>query len=121
MEPYTFSDNPGHRFIYKGTPVEQMPNLATTVSVAFILLTVILLVIYWNTRTRKPAILYGLFAFWALVPPLWFTFDFYYLYKRYGAPGSFDMMQYGLQISDRFWAAILALLAAIIYRDTKQS
>lgn len=76
-----------------------------------------LLIVYW--RTRKKPILYGLFAFWTLVPPMWFVFDFYVLFKRFGAQDSFDMLKYGERISERLWAAVLALIGLILLKETK--
>lgn len=55
-------------------------------------------------------------AFWAIVPPVWFWIEYYYIYLL--APedkrGSFEGFKYGQQLATAIWAAILVMQGLVL-------
>ena len=50
---------------------------------------------------------------WTLLPPLWFAFENYRLFPRYGTPDKKDELKEGRDIASKCWAAVGALLVAL--------
>jgi uncharacterized membrane protein len=56
--------------------------------------------------------LYVTIAVWAIAPPVWFWFEYFTVYLRWGKPESFDLFKYGQQVAAAIWAGVLATLLA---------
>jgi 4-hydroxybenzoate polyprenyltransferase len=48
--------------------------------------------------------LYVTIAVWAIAPPVWFWFEYFTVYLRWGKPESFDLFKYGQQVAAAIWA-----------------
>lgn len=56
---------------------------------------------------------------WVFGPPLWFAYEYYYLYKKHGPVGSFEAFKYGQELSYRAWIGIAAVLSVIASESLK--
>lgn len=54
---------------------------------------------------------------WAVGPPLWFWFEYYFVYLAEGAPGSEEWFKHGQQVSFAIWAGIALSLGGIASSD----
>jgi hypothetical protein len=72
------------------------------------LITVILAICY-----RRQLVIYICAAFWAVVPPIWFWAEYFFLYRVYGNPGTLDLFKYGQDTSKAIWAGVALTLGAL--------
>ena len=61
--------------------------------------------------------IYRVLPFWIVGPPVWFWFDYFKVYRRYGDPEAFDSYKHGQQISIAIWAAFAILFGAFANAD----
>jgi len=54
---------------------------------------------------------------WAVVPPIWFWFEFYFLYLVDGEEGSEDLFKHGQQTAVAIWAGIALSLGGLAWSD----
>jgi Na+/melibiose symporter-like transporter len=111
------------RHIY---PAEQtLPRnvLRAAFVIALIAIVATLLVVYlsWGTEDDRTALLYCTIGLWAIVPPLWFWFEYFWLYRRYGEPDTVELFKYGQDLSKAIWAGGLAALIAFAASDAVRS
>jgi hypothetical protein len=62
--------------------------------------------LYWYPRV---------YAFWIIAPPAWFFVEFYFVFDRRDDPDSVALLKAGQDVAQKFWAALLVLLAGIGY------
>jgi hypothetical protein len=63
---------------------------------------------------------YALLVSWAIVPPLWFVIEYFFIFLPYGLEGSFKYFDYGQGVAAKLWAAVSALTALMIYKDAAE-
>lgn len=51
---------------------------------------------------------------WVVAPPIWFSIEYFYLFKKYQVPGAFEALKYGQDVASKVWLAIAAVLTAIV-------
>ncbi len=62
----------------------------------------------------KDSVLAGsLFAIWAILPPLWFAFEYFHVYRLYGDPDLFDEFKHGQHVTATIWLGLAAFLGAL--------
>ena len=107
-----FVDQPGSRYIY----TEGWPHTAWMIAVigAFIALAITTIVVLFRSPTRKTKLI--LLAFWTLVPPVWFSYEYFGLFRPLGPAGTFDQFKYGQDVTAKFWAGIVALLGGSLLK-----
>jgi len=54
---------------------------------------------------------------WAVGAPIWFWFEYFWLYRECGNPGSFDLYKHGQQLSIAIWAGLALSLSALAGND----
>ncbi|HEX7912508.1 MAG TPA: hypothetical protein VF534_31075 [Paraburkholderia sp.] len=59
----------------------------------------------------------GLAAFWVIWPPLWFYYEYFWLYRSAAAPDSFEMFKHGQQVAVAIWAGISLTLSGLAASD----
>lgn len=79
--------------------------LGVTSAISFLVL-----VTSWE---HAQATLYALAALWAIGAPLWFFFEYYYLYRVAAAPDSWELFKHGQQVAIAIWAGVTAVLYAL--------
>jgi hypothetical protein len=61
---------------------------------------------YWYPR---------LYAFWIIAPPAWFFIEFHFVFDRKDDPDAVALLNAGQDVTQKFWGALLVLLAGIGY------
>ena len=56
-------------------------------------------------------------GFWLIAAPLWFWYEYFFLYREHGEPDSFELFKHGQQISAAIWAGFAACLVAFAASD----
>lgn len=101
-----------HHVVYETVPRE----VRFAIGAAFSLLaaTVALCVWAWFAKDQALPWLYVVGALWAAGPPLWFWYEYHYLFKTLApdTQGSLDAFKHGQQLSVAIWAGVLAFLYA---------
>ena len=60
--------------------------------------------LYWYSRV---------YGFWVIAPPIWFFFEYNFIFKK--VHSNLELLKYGQDVAQKFWAALLVLLAGIGY------
>ena len=58
--------------------------------------------------------LQGAWLSWLIVPPLWFFFEYQFLFKHYGPDGAFESFKYGQDVASKIWLGIAAALTVLV-------
>ena len=64
---------------------------------------------YWDPR---------IYAFWVIAPPAWFFIEYHFIGRKDGE-FALQQLQAGQDVAQKFWAALLVLLAGIGYFQWK--
>lgn len=96
-----------------GTPTAV--RLAAWVATGLLVVTVIGAVVAWHRR--KPALIYIAGAVWAIGSPLWFWFEYFYLYLPRGNLAAAEHYKQGHQVSATIWAGVSLALFALASAD----
>ena len=80
--------------------------------IATIVAAVLIITNIWTWK-----MLYVLIATWAILPPSWFWYEYFYIYREYGKKGTLELYKYGQQVSGAVWAGVLVVLFAIASSD----
>lgn len=94
--------------VYAVASVSAALVVATLAVVIYILLT---------HPIHGQAIVVGLTAFWVIWPPLWFFFEYFWLYRSAAAPDSFELFKHGQQAAIAIWAGISLTLSGLVASD----
>jgi hypothetical protein len=84
--------------------------VALVITVAFIVVEATCL--EWRHRW----FLYVLIFFWSVLPPLWFWYEYHFIFKHVGKrsnPRSFDLFKHGQQTGAAIWAGALASMVGV--------
>jgi hypothetical protein len=52
-------------------------------------------------------------AFWSITPPIWFWYEYYWIYRVDGEPESFELFKYGQDVAKAVWAAAALTFGAL--------
>jgi hypothetical protein len=55
--------------------------------------------------------------FWIFAPPIWFSCEYFYLFKPYGAKGTFEAFKYGQELAYRAWVGIGAAMTLLYVQN----
>lgn len=61
--------------------------------------------------------MYGLAASWALGAPIWFYYEYFYLYRKVGLSGTLELFKHGQQVAVAIWAGLSITLGAFASSD----
>lgn len=111
----------GRESVY-GTEAMLLPecSLHAVQAVAWValLVTVVLAFLYLKDgeahRPYVTKLLMGLWAFWVLVPPIWFSYEYFYLFKETPNNVPFETFKYGQDTAAKAWLGIAAVLTGIL-------
>jgi hypothetical protein len=110
-----------HQPIYKNNKSPTVVVAAAFASIGLLLLTIAVAVDAW--MTCDPTFLYIVGAVWAVGPPSWFWYEYFYLFPKYGDPDGFERLKYGQQVAVAIWAgvalAVFALLSSEHFKPEK--
>lgn len=65
-----------------------------------------------TVESSSPTSLYYAIAGWAILPPFWFWYEYFRLYRKFGEPDTMELFKYGQQVAAAMWAGVLAALIA---------
>ncbi len=71
----------------------------------------------WTVRLSLRSLYWypWVYAFWVIAPPIWFFIEFYFIFDRRNEPEIVALLKAGQDVAQKFWAALLVLLAGIGY------
>lgn len=76
----------------------------------------------WSTWHSKDIFwLYIAVGFWAIGPPVWFWYEYFRIYRKYGLPDTLELFKHGQDVAKAIWAGVLAGLIAFAASDAVQS
>jgi hypothetical protein len=101
--------------LYLGKKSKWAVRIIGGVSAIALALTVPFAVCAWNSRTVET--IYLLAVLWAVVPPIWFWFEYFFIYKPFGNPDAFEAFKHGQQLSVAIWAAVTLSLTGLASSD----
>lgn len=64
-------------------------------------------------RDSARAITLGFAALWAVGTPIWFFYEYFWLYREAAAPNSWEIFKYGQQLGVAIWAGLTVSLYAL--------
>ena len=65
-------------------------------------------------KCRQVEMVYPWLVFWVIGTPVWFWFEYFFIYRRYGDPTAFDSFKHGQQLSLAIWAALAFFLNGLV-------
>jgi hypothetical protein len=85
------------------------------VATASLVWTVVVVSNHLSDRTNSDwaVRLHACWLWWVVTPPIWFSFEYFSLYKRKGQEGTFEAFKYGQELASRAWLGIAAVLTVI--------
>ena len=83
---------------------------AAIVSIGLLIVTIVVVRYCWGAEHLW--LLYSVIGLWAVGPPVWFWFEYFYIYRAYGQPDTLDLFKCGQDVSKAIWAGVLAVLIA---------
>jgi hypothetical protein len=92
-------------------PANLILTIAATVAILVALGSLAAAGFAWFTKNVNW--LYAVIPLWIIGPPVWFWFDYFFVYRKYGDPEAFDSYKHGQQISLAIWAALAVLLLSV--------
>ena len=65
-------------------------------------------------RTQMEFALRVAWVWWVIAPPIWFSFEYFVLFKQKGAGDVFESFKYGQDVSAKAWMAFVVVLTGIL-------
>lgn len=56
--------------------------------------------------------------FWIFAPPIWFSIEYFFLYKHFAVPGTFEAFKYGQELAYRTWVGIATAMTILYVKST---
>jgi hypothetical protein len=75
-------------------------------AVVFMVYSIGVMVCAWHAR--RVGVLYWTIGVWALAPPIWFWWEFFYIYNVPDQKVTLDTFKYSQDVSKAIWAGVLA-------------
>lgn len=72
---------------------------------------------YVGWKCREVGLIYPWLTFWIIVTPVWFWFEYFFIFRRYGDHTAFDSFKHGQQLSLAIWAALVFFLNGLVGAD----
>jgi len=65
-------------------------------------------------RSQMEIALRVAWVWWVIAPPIWFSIEYFLLFKGKGADHVFESFKYGQDVSAKSWIAFVVILTAIL-------
>jgi hypothetical protein len=102
-------------FSGNGKAVVRAAGWISAVLLVITVVVAVLVVVVGGPKYR--AVIYGFAALWAIGAPVWFWYEYFYVYRRYGAVDTIEHYKQGLQVSVAIWAGVALTLGALASSD----
>jgi hypothetical protein len=80
---------------------------------------------YAGWKCRQVELIYPWLTFWVIVTPVWFWFEYFVIFRKYGDSTAFDSFKHGQQLSLAIWAALVFFLNGLVsaehFKEAPQS
>lgn len=105
--------NNGKEIIYKadGLPIWVLHSVQAVAAVALFFTCIVAYEFYTHKTNKFWFNIYWIF--WVFAPPLWFSFEYFILYKNLGQDGTFEAFKYGQDLAFKVWVGIATVLTVI--------
>jgi hypothetical protein len=87
-------------------------RLFTVVSATLALVTVFLPIFHVYLCDKTKAVILSV---WLIVPPLWFWWEYIFIYRSAKDPEAFEKFKYGQEVSRNLWLGISAALTLLYF------
>ena len=61
-------------------------------------------------KTCHPLIKHWILAIWTLGVPLWFSIEYWFIYRKWGIPNNLEFFKHSQDLTAKVWLAVLAIL-----------
>jgi hypothetical protein len=109
--------DPQKRIFREESKGARWTHAAGAVSIGSFAITIVLVVMAIAKAPSWGLVVTGLAFLWAVGAPAWFWFEYFFLYRKDGLPGTFELYKYGQQVSVAIWAALALSLGALASSD----
>ncbi len=72
----------------------------------------------YEYKQDKKGLLYFMWVFWVIVPPSWFSFEYFYIFKEYGNATDLELFKYGQDIASKVWLSVVTIITTFIAQKT---
>lgn len=81
-----------------------------------VVVTILAIWLYLRDRSNpeRKVFLQAVWVVWALAPPLWFWYEYFFLFKNRGPADAFEAFKYGQDVASKVWLAVVAVLSGIL-------
>jgi hypothetical protein len=101
--------------IYTNPAAGRIVRVVATLSIIGVLASIA--IVWFVALTKNVVCLYILIGAWAVFPPAWFWYEYYYVYRRWGKPDTMELFKHGQDVSKAIWAGVLAALIGFAASD----
>lgn len=88
--------------------------LKWVIGAAVVLLAVTILALARHFYYDSSSLLMAVWALWVVAPPIWFCYEYFWLFRKKEVKVAFETFKYGQDIASKGWFAIAALLTGIL-------
>lgn len=92
-------------------------RLGFIIGPGLLLVTLFYVFLAWEAPEDFIMEIYLLAAIWAVGPPIWFWYEYFFVYRNHGEPDTFELFKHGQQVSLAIWAGVALALAAFASSD----
>jgi hypothetical protein len=75
---------------------------------------VVVLYLFGGCRESMLTALQVAWVWWVVAPPIWFSFEYFILFKQHGPNDAFESFKYGQDVSAKAWIAFVLVLTGIL-------
>ena len=94
---------------------ERIVRRVAVFSVVALFITFLIVLNSWGSS--ETTFLHITIGVWAVAPPIWFWYEYFYIYRKYAKPGTLEVFKHGQDVSKAIWAGVLAGLLALAASD----
>lgn len=109
--------DPSMRIFKEDSKAERISGSVVVLSIVLFIATLILCGVAIMKAPYWSLVVSALAFFWAVSAPAWFWYEYFFLYRKDGEKGSFDLYKHGQQVSIAIWAGLAVSLGALANSD----
>jgi hypothetical protein len=100
--------------VYKDTSAAERVSLVAGIA-AFLTLASIVVAVFaiWSKPPWAQNLVLAMAALWGVGGPMWFFYEYFFIYRKFGALDSWEQFKHGQHVSGAIWIALTATLTVI--------
>ncbi|MFT3665009.1 hypothetical protein [Piscinibacter sp.] len=83
------------------------------VLLTFVTIAALVIVVVNRPAAWSQTVVLGLAATWGIGGPMWFFYEYFFIYREGGAPDSWELFKHGQQVSAAVWVALTGSLTVV--------